>query len=238
MPTATSPVDASLEARAVTRYFGDFTALRNVNLVLKRGEAVLLYGPNGAGKTTLLRTLSGMAQPSEGEVWFAGRNVRRNPVRFKTSVGVVAHATFLYAELTARENLRLAGRLFGLADLDAKMEAALNLFNLQTRADTLVRALSRGWQQRVTLARAFLHQPGFLLLDEPFTGLDHSSSEHLMEILRRLPAEGRSVLFSTHNFEQGLAIAQRLIALESGQVRYDGPVDQAPDSVIRLLQAP
>jgi heme exporter protein A len=229
MPTATSPVDASLEARAVTRYFGDFTALRNVNLVLKRGEAVLLYGPNGAGKTTLLRTLSGMAQPSD---------VRRNPARFKTSVGVVAHATFLYAELTARENLRLAGRLFGLADLDAKMEAALNLFNLQTRADTLVRALSRGWQQRVTLARAFLHQPGFLLLDEPFTGLDHSSSEHLMEILRRLPAEGRSVLFSTHNFEQGLAIAQRLIALESGQVRYDGPVDQAPDSVIRLLQAP
>lgn len=238
MPAATSPADSSLEARGITRYFGDITALRNVSLALKRGEAVLLYGPNGAGKTTLLRTLAGLAQPSEGEVWFAGRHVRRNAAAFKTNIGVVSHATFLYGELTARENLRLAGKLFGLADLDGKMEAALELFNLHSRGDTLVRSLSRGWQQRVTLARAFLHQPAFLLLDEPFTGLDHSSSAHLAEILRRLPAEGRSVLFSTHNFEQGLAIAQRLVALESGQVRYDGPVGQAPESVLRSVPAP
>ncbi|HEV2177279.1 MAG TPA: heme ABC exporter ATP-binding protein CcmA [Terriglobia bacterium] len=218
----------TLEAREVSKFFGDLVALRRVSMRVTPGDSVLLYGPNGAGKTTLLRTLAALARPNEGEVLFAGESLARNRSASKAHVGFVSHATFLYGELTARENLRFFGTLFGLGGLERKTDRALDLFSLRGRDREPVRTLSRGLQQRVTLARAFLHEPDFLLLDEPFTGLDASATTNLEDVLRRLPEEGRAVVFSTHSFEQGAAIAQRLVALENGQVRYDGPLSLAP----------
>ena len=127
----------------------------------------------------------------------------------KAKIGFVSHATFLYGELTARENLKFTGALFGLRDLERRIDAALDLFALRDRADEPVRGLSRGLQQRVSLARALLHQPEFLLLDEPFTGLDAEATRNLQAILGRLPEEGKAVVFSTHDFEQGAAVARR-----------------------------
>ena len=197
------------------------------------GDSILLYGPNGAGKTTLLRVLSTLARPSEGKVVYDGADVLANPAAAKAAIGFVSHTTFLYGELTARENLEFAGKLFGLVDLGQRLAVVLDLFHLRERAETPVRELSRGYQQRVSLARAFLHDPQFLLLDEPFTGLDAASTESLQELMRNLRDQGKALIFSTHDFEQGRAIATRLVALERGKVGYDGPINAAPMESLR-----
>ena len=228
MPTDACRADGVLEARAVSKYFGDFAALREVSLRAAPGEAVLVYGPNGAGKTTLLRILAGLSRPSQGEILFGGKSILRDSSQAKSAIGFVSHATFLYSELTARENLRLAGKLFNLANIESRIDAMLEMFSLQNHSGKPVRALSRGLQQRVTLARAFLHQPQWLILDEPFTGLDAAATSHLEVLLQSLRHDGKGVIFSTHQFSQGASIALRMVALERGRVRYDGPPDAAP----------
>jgi heme exporter protein A len=217
-----------LETRNLTKFFGDLAALKEVSLSLTRGESAFLYGPNGAGKTTLLRMLASLARPSSGQVIFDGRDIARDGTVAKASIGFVSHTTFLYGELTVRENLKFFGRLFGLNDLDTRIDAVLDLFDMRERAGVYVRDLSRGLAQRASLARAFLHDPDFVLLDEPFTGLDSQSVKNLEQILRRLPEQGKALLFSTHDFEQGAALAKRLIALKAGRVRYNGPLAAAP----------
>jgi len=230
----TKPV---LEVRNVTKFFGDLAALKEVTLGIRCGESALLYGPNGAGKTTLMRMLVSLARPSSGEVLFDGRNIEQDGASAKTAIGFVSHATFLYGELTVRENLKFFGSLFGLSDLQKRIDAALEMFDMRAREDVFVRDLSRGLQQRASLARAFLHNPNFVILDEPFTGLDHQSVKKLAEILLRLPDQGKALLFSTHDFEQGAALAKRLIALKAGRVRYDGPLDLAPFKSLGIVRA-
>jgi len=237
MPPETSRAEPVLEARDVDKYFGDLVALKGVDLRLAPGDSVLLWGANGAGKTTLLRVLAGLSRPNQGEVLFGGQNLLRNPAASKSAIGFVSHAALLYGDLTGRENLRFFGRLFGLRELEKKIDAVLDLFDMRERADEPVRGLSRGLVQRATLARAFLHQPRFLLLDEPFTGLDVEAASDLLSVLDRLPEEGRALAFSSHNFEQGAAIARRLIAMEAGRVRYDGPLNLAPLSTLHIEAA-
>src|ERR1035438_8124182 len=181
----------ALELRDVSKQFGDFQALDRVCLRVEPGDSILLYGPNGAGKTTLLRVLSTLARPTEGKVLYDGANVFANPAAAKSAIGFVSHTTFLYGELSARENLHFVGKLFGLAELPRRIAGVLELFHLRERSETPVRELSRGYQQRVTLARAFLHDPKFLLLDEPFTGLDAASTESLQDLMRSLRAQGK-----------------------------------------------
>lgn len=228
MPADAPQNKPALELRGVSKFFGDLTALRGVGLRVETGEAVLVYGPNGAGKTTLLRTLAALSRPSEGQVLFGGEDVHRNASASKARLGFVSHSTFLYGELTGRENLRFAATLFGLDDAERRIDSALELFAVTDRAGEPVRGLSRGLQQRVSLARAFLHSPDFLLLDEPFTGLDAAAQKSLEEVLRRLPEAGKALVFSTHDFGQGAALARRLVALEGGRLRYDGPLSLAP----------
>lgn len=227
MPPDTLPDSAALELLKVSKFYGDIPALKEVSLRVGAGEAVLLYGPNGAGKTTLLRLLATLGRPTEGQVLLGGRDVHRD-LAAKAALGFVSHTTFLYGDLTAQENLRFTGKLFGLPLLEEKIDAALELFNLREWARVPVRELSRGFQQRVTLARAFLHDPRFLLLDEPFTGLDAGSTEKLQALLLRVTERGKGLIFSNHDFDQGAALARRLVALEAGRVVYDGPLKLAP----------
>jgi heme exporter protein A len=232
-PDTSPPTRAALELRNVSKYFGDIAALAGVQLRIEPGDAILLYGPNGAGKTTLLRLLATLARPSEGEVLFGGKHVHRDPAA-KAAIGFVSHTTFLYGDLTVRENLRFFGTLFALPRLEKKIDAALEFFDLGDRARTPVRELSRGLQQRVALARAFLHDPQFLLLDEPFTGLDAATVSTLERLMRELPAQGKAVIFSTHDFERGAALSRRLVALEAGRIRYDGPLALLPRNLLRV----
>lgn len=228
MPPDTPGRDLALELRGVSKFFGDLPALRELRLRVEPGDSILLYGPNGAGKTTLLRILATLARPTEGQVLFDGRDVHRNPQPARAALGFASHTSFLYGELTARENLRFVGTLFGLRDLEKRIDAAVELLGLTGRGNVRVRELSRGQQQRASLARAFLHSPRFLLLDEPFAGLDTEAVARLRDLLQQLPGQGKAVVFSTHDFEQGRAIARRMVALETGQMRYDGPLDMAP----------
>jgi len=228
MPPAATRADQSLELSNVSKFFGDLVALKDVCFQVTPGESVLLFGPNGAGKTTLLRTLAALSHPSEGYVRFGGGNLNRDPQTAKAAIGFVSHATFLYGELTARENLRFTGKLFGLQSVGEKIERALELFAVKDRGNEPVRQLSRGLQQRVSLARAFLHDPDYLLLDEPFTGLDARATENLQTILSRLPEQGKALVFSAHDFERAATIAHRLVALDRGSIRYDGELSKAP----------
>jgi heme exporter protein A len=237
MPPDAPRARRTLELQDVSKYFGDLAALRAVRLRIEPGESVLLYGPNGAGKTTLLRTLAGLSRPSEGRALFDGRDLRQHSAALKARLGFVSHASFLYGELTARENLKFIGTLFGLGDLEKRIETALGLFDLGRRADEPVRGLSRGLLQRATLARAFLNDPDFLLLDEPFTGLDANSTRKLEHLLAGLPGQGKTLVFSTHSFEQGAALARRLVALEAGRVRYDGPLAMAPVESLQIAES-
>ncbi len=195
MSSDTPRTKPALELRDVSKQFGIFQALDRVSLRVETGDSVLLYGPNGAGKTTLLRVLSTLARPSEGKVLYNGADVLAHPAAAKAAIGFVSHTTFLYGELTARENLEFAGKLFGLRDRAPRMTVVLDLFHLRERAGTPVRELSRGYQQRVSLARAFLHDPQFLLLDEPFTGLDAASTDSLQDVMRSLPGQGKGLIF-------------------------------------------
>ena len=233
MPADTRLARPALELRDVSKQFGDFQALNGVSLRLEPGDSVLLYGPNGAGKTTLLRVLSTLARPSEGKVLYDGADVFANPAAAKSAIGFVSHTTFLYGELSARENLHFVGKLFGLAELPRRIAGVLELFHLRERSETPVSELSRGYQQRVTLARAFQHDPKFLLLDEPFTGLDAAPTESMQDLMHSLQSQGKALIFSTHDFAQGKAIAQRLVAVEGGKIRYDGPIDSAPVPKLR-----
>jgi heme exporter protein A len=234
MPSDIPCAKPALELSGVSKQFGDLRALIDVSLRVEPGDSVFLYGPNGAGKTTLLRLLATLARPSEGKVRYGDGDLHQNPAAAKAAIGFISHATCLYGELSARENLEFVGKLFGLANLQARIAAVLDLFHLRERAKTPVRELSRGYQQRVSLARAFLHDPLFLLLDEPFTGLDAASTESLQGLLRQLQEQGKGVVFSTHDFEQGTAIARRLVALEGGRIRYDGPVAMAALAALRI----
>ena len=238
MPPESPQAEPRLELRDVSKFFGDYAALKEVRLEVAPREATLLYGPNGAGKTTLLRILASLARPTAGQVLFAGRDIERDGAAAKASIGFASHAIFLYNELTVQENLRFFGSLFRLTEINKKIDAALDLFDLRERGKDLVRDLSRGLQQRVSLARALLHNPRFLLLDEPFTGLDTRSVSNLELLLRRLPEQGKGLLFSTHNFDQGAALARRLVVLSAGRIKFNGPLAIAPLESLGIVRRP
>ncbi len=211
-----------LEAKGIAKHYGHLTALQAVDLCIDPGDFIVVLGRNGAGKTTLLRLLATIIHPSEGSLWFDGTPLAQCPASLKSRFGFVGHESFLYDELTVRENLLFYARLYGLADGARAVATQLEALELSARAGDLVRNLSRGLRQRVAIARALLHQPSLLLLDEPATGLDAPSRERLHDLLRRLHREGRTILFSSHDVAQGLALATRVVLLERGRIAFDG----------------
>ena len=213
-----------MEFRGVWKFYGFTPALADVHLKVFPAEAVLLYGPNGAGKTTLLRILASLVRPTEGDFHWRGKFLDGQVEEYRRVMGFVSHTSFLYVDLTPRENLFFFGKLFGLAKGNKIGEELLEYFGLGGRADDPVRNLSRGLQQRVSLARALIHDPEILLLDEPFTGLDEGTVKLLIERLRTEKAKGKCILVATHSFERGAAVADRLLQLDTGRVVSDGSV--------------
>ncbi len=227
MPNADPPAVSALpvlEAEDLTRRFGAILALRGVNLRLFPGDCVALVGPNGAGKTTLLRSLTGVLRPTRGAVRIAGWELARAPA-LRRAIGFAGHAPCLYGDLTARENLTFYGRVYGIPALDDRITSVLGEMEVAAVADRPVRTLSRGTQQRISLARAILHDPSVLLLDEPDTGLDQAAQARVAALLRRWSTEGRAVLFTSHRLEWAETLAQRAIVLQNGCVNgeIDGP---------------
>ena len=202
----------------LTKTFGRTVAVRGVDLNVQVGETVALLGPNGAGKTTLLRLLATLDKPSAGQLEIAGLDALRRPQQVRALLGLVAHQTYLHPELTAAEDLRFYGQLYGLDSLEERIGALLAKFGLTERGNMRVAALSRGQQQRLALARAVLHDPPLLLLDEPDTGLDAEGMGVLEGLLR---AGGRTTVFSSHNRAWATALAGRTLTLMDGQLGGD-----------------
>ena len=197
----------------MVRDFGTLRAVNEISFSLGSGQLLTVFGPNGAGKTTLLRILAGGLRPTAGSVSLGGRTLRTGDPDWYRTIGVLSHKGFLYGHLTARENLRYFGTLFGLPDLADRVPERLEHVGLASRADSPVRTFSRGMRQRLALARCLLHDPEFVLLDEPYTGLDAHASAVLREVLASLKDGRRTVILVTHNLSQGLELAD-LVAVQ------------------------
>lgn len=230
---ATAVSQFALEAIQLSKFHGEHPALRQVEFALRPGEVLAVLGHNGAGKTTLLHILALVARPTSGTVRIGGRDmVGAERLAARASIGLLAHQTFLYDELTARENLEFFARLYGLAGGRALAERQLEAAGLAEVGDELVRHFSRGMRQRLALARTFLHQPELALLDEPFTGLDESASKTLRELVASWRRAGRTVVLSSHDRAQALELATTILVLDRGRMAHFG--ESTPHSALRI----
>jgi heme ABC exporter ATP-binding subunit CcmA len=216
-------VTAVLQAKKLSRRYGRFWALRDVDLELQAGEAVALLGANGAGKSTLLTSLATLARPSRGRLEIMGHDPGKSAALVRSKMGYVAHSTLLDDALTARENLNYYGALFGLDDMGDRCAQRLQQVGLGDRGDDRVEGFSRGMRQRLSLARALLHDPSLLILDEPFTGLDAPGCRDLAERLREERDKGTAIILATHQLERVLPWCDRVLILHRGMKVEESP---------------
>ena len=210
-----------VHAENLSRAFSGRRVVDGVSFTLNEGDCLALFGPNGAGKTTLLRMLAGLLAPGQGAVYVDGVPLKAGPAT-RARVGLVSHASMLYGALTARENVELAARLHGLPDPAGRAMRALETMRVDDRAGAATRTLSRGLQQRVSIARAIVHAPRLLLCDEPYTGLDDAGSAALTATLAERRDAGAALLLVTHNLTEGLALATQAAIMRRGRfVRHE-----------------
>jgi heme exporter protein A len=207
-----------IEVRKLVKRFGLKTVLRSVDFQVQAGEFVALLGPNGAGKTTFLRILASLSRPAIGEVRIAGYRLPEQAAAVRRRLGVVSHLPLLYGDLTAEENLRFFGRMYGVANLDSRITEVLDLVGLLPRRRDLVRTFSRGMQQRLAIGRAVLHDPEVMLFDEPHTGLDQEASAMLDHVLQEVAARGRTVVMTSHDLARSGDLASRFDILSRGTI--------------------
>ena len=211
---------SAVAVEGVWKFFGDYPALRDVKLEAAPGSCLALIGRNGAGKTTLLRILAGFSRPGRGEVRIFGGGPRETATRRR--IGFIGHGIAVYDELSALENLTLFAKLYHLPAPDKAAREWLERTGLTRVANGLVREFSRGMRQRLAVARAFLHEPSVLLLDEPFTALDDKAIAVLQGLLRGALAEGKTIVMSTHQLREALELASHVALLSRGQVAFHG----------------
>jgi heme exporter protein A len=210
--------------------------LKGVNLAIREGEVVALLGANGAGKSTLLRIIAGLLKADRGQIVLGGVPMAKAGAELRRYVGLVSHAPLLYDHLSGLENLTFFANLYDLEESATRVEAILQAVDLWRRRHDLVRTYSRGMQQRLAIARAILHDPPVLLLDEPDTGLDQQSAHMLQTLLQQLGDKRRAILFSTHNLDRALTWANSVATLISGTIAYHGAVESLDRQALDQLE--
>ena len=223
MTTMTQAPPLAIHVEGLGKRFGPHAALKSIDLSVRHGERLAVFGPNGSGKTTLLRILAGLTRPTKGSFTVAGLDYQRGGATLRQKIGVVAHHPYLYEDLSAQENLVFYGRMFGLADPESRAQELLAQVGLAARRRDKVRTFSRGMQQRLALARAVLHDPDILLMDEPDTGLDQEGSRIIEGLLQR-QGTPRTVVMATHNLAMGRTHCERFLILASGRIAHEGPL--------------
>jgi heme ABC exporter ATP-binding subunit CcmA len=212
---------AAVSVEGVWKFYGDFPALRDISFEIAQGECLALLGRNGAGKTTMLRILAGLGRPARGRVSVFGEEPRTE--RARARIGLLGHGIAVYDELSAFENLQLFARLYALRDPARAAMEWLERTDLARVKDSRVREFSRGMRQRLAVARAFLHSPSLLVLDEPFTALDDRAIALLQGLLRAALAEGRTIVMSTHQLREALELATGVALIDRGRLAHRGP---------------
>jgi heme exporter protein A len=214
MPSSEGPL---LDASNLHRSYGRVRVLRGVDIRLTSGDALAVVGPNGAGKTTLLRVLAGLVRPSDGVVRVAGRTLQPGNPDARRPIGFLSHQSLLYDDLTVQENLIFTARLFGLRDPAAAARRVLEECEMGSRSGERPRSLSRGLLQRAALARALVHDPRVLLLDEPFTALDAAGADRLRGVLQARLSAGVAMVIVTHQLGEAWELATRVGVLANGR---------------------
>ena len=233
---AESHPPAVLKATGITKRFGHRLVLKGINFSLAQGERVAIFGPNGAGKTTLMRILATVASPTTGNVVVDGIDPQEDPLEARRRIGVVSHHPYLYDDLTARENLRFYGRMYEVPELDRRIAETVQRVGLSARLDDRVGTFSHGMQQRIAMARAVLHDPEVLMLDEPEAGLDQDALDLLAGLLRE-PVSGRrrAALIVTHHLDLGLALSDRVVILVDGRFVFQATSAELDPASVRQL---
>jgi len=228
------PTQLGVKFENVQKRFGSLFALRGVSFGIEPGEFVALLGQNGAGKTTLLRVAALLSRPSSGAVSFSNDAKSEEA---KRAIGMVGHSILLYDEFTAAENLALFAQLYGLDQIPSRVASALESCGLASRANSLVRTFSRGMRQRLSIARALLHWPRLLLLDEPAAGLDRQGLVWFSSAVQNLRDAGCTIVMSTHARNESLDLATRAISLAAGRVEHDSGPSGNPAPLLAALRA-
>lgn len=230
-----SAVDGAVLVKGLSARFGATPALSGLTFSVAEGERLAIFGPNGAGKTTLLRVLGGAHRPSTGELRLFGHDpYGAHGSAIRARVGLLSHQTYLYGELTAAENLRLYGRLYGVPALGELIPGVLHLVGLDDRRDDRVDSLSRGQQQRLAIARVMLHEPGILLLDEPETGLD-LEAHNLLDSVLFGGHPRRTILMATHDVEGARRLCHTAAVLVNGRLVGSYPMSKVSADLLRAL---
>jgi ABC-2 type transport system ATP-binding protein/heme exporter protein A len=216
-------MDDIISIKGLSKAFGSHSVLKNIDLTIKRGEFVTIFGPNGAGKTTILKIMSTLVAPSGGSVMVGGFDVTKKPVEIRSLIGVISHETYLYSDLTAEENLRFFGQMYGMdkEKLAARVDELLQEVGLEYRSNGRVGTFSRGMKQRLSIARAVIHEPSILFLDEPYTGLDQHAASTFEKVLQGLDAKNTTKVMISHNIERSLKLCDRVLILTEGSIVFD-----------------
>ena len=209
-----------IKIKGLVKNYGSNAVLRGADLHVRPGEFVTLVGPNGAGKTTLLRIVATLLKANGGRVSVGGWSLPEHAARVRSHIGLVSHHALLYGDLTAAENLTFYARLYQLDNRQERVKAALQLVGLAARQRDPVRSFSRGMLQRLTIARATLHEPDVLLFDEPYTGLDQDATALLDDLLREESERGRTIFMITHDLARGLDLCHRIAILNRGKIAH------------------
>jgi ABC-type multidrug transport system ATPase subunit len=228
--TAPSLTTWAIEVKGLSKSFGNNRVLSDIDLKVGRGEHVTVLGPNGAGKTTLVKVLSTLSKPSTGTLRVDGEDVRSDPVKIRRRIGLVSHETFLYDDLTVYENLRFYGRMYDIPSLKERIHEVVSQIRLESRLHDQVGTLSHGMQQRVSIARAVIHSPAVLFLDEPEVGLDTQAVAMLRDVLDSVNTPERTIVMTTHNLKQGIEMGDTVVILNRGKIVYQssrGDIDMA-----------
>ena len=231
--------DASMNSpmialRNVSKRFGFRTVLQGIDLDIKTGDRTLLLGNNGAGKTTLLNIICSLTSPSEGEIFFKGRNYREAGHQLRQATASIAHESRLYGDLTATENLKVFGNLHSLKNLFPQIEKSLKFMDLDHAKHIPVHTFSSGMIKRLAIAKLILCQPEFLILDEPYSGLDENSTQLLQEYLKKFHQEGGTILMVTHQYSFGLQLCDRVLVIRNRSIHHDVPASRISPGQCRL----
>jgi len=212
----------AIGCRGLSKQFDGRPVLRGIDLEIAHGESVALVGENGAGKTTLLRCLAGIVRPTAGQVYWFGEPAGDTPASRKL-IGVVAHDSMLCPQLTPRENLVFTARMYGQADPQGRAAELLDMVGLDSAADRPTASLSRGMRQRLAIARAVVHQPPIVFLDEPFAGLDRRWSNWLSDTLEGFRRRQSTLCLVLHDAEKVQQLADRVLSVRGGRLEEEGP---------------